>query len=44
MTVVCYGDSNTWGYDPRGFLGDRYDRPWPEYLGELLLRSLPLYH
>lgn len=35
MTVVCYGDSNTWGYDPRSFLGDRYDRPWPEYLGEL---------
>ena len=35
MTVICYGDSNTWGYDPRSFLGDRYDRPWPEYLGEL---------
>ena len=35
MTVVCYGDSNTWGYDPRSFLGDRYDHPWPEYLGEL---------
>ena len=35
MTVVCYGDSNTWGYDPRSFLGDRYDRPWPGYLGEL---------
>ena len=35
MTVVCYGDSNTWGYDPRSFLGDRYDRPWAENLGEL---------
>lgn len=35
MTIICYGDSNTWGYDPRSFLGDRYDRPWPEYLGEL---------
>ena len=35
MTVVCYGDSNTWGYDPRSFLGDRYDHPWPEILGEL---------
>ena len=35
MKVICFGDSNTWGYDPRSFLGDRYDRPWPEYLGEL---------
>ena len=23
-TVLCYGDSNTYGYDPRSFLGDRY--------------------
>ena len=22
-TVLCYGDSNTYGYDPRSFLGDR---------------------
>ena len=22
--IVCYGDSNTYGYDPRGFLGGRY--------------------
>ena len=22
--IVCFGDSNTYGYDPRGFLGDRY--------------------
>jgi lysophospholipase L1-like esterase len=21
--IVCYGDSNTWGYDPRSFAGDR---------------------
>ena len=35
MKVICFGDSNTWGYDPRSFLGDRYDRPWPEILGEL---------
>ena len=35
MKVICFGDSNTWGYDPRSFLGDRYDRPWPECLGEL---------
>ena len=24
MRMLCYGDSNTYGYDPRGFLGDRY--------------------
>lgn len=24
-TVLCYGDSNTYGYDPRGFFGGRYD-------------------
>ena len=25
MRIVCYGDSNTYGYDPRGFFGGRYD-------------------
>lgn len=25
-TVFCYGDSNTYGYDPRSFLGDRYEK------------------
>ena len=24
MTVFCFGDSNTYGYDPRSFTGDRY--------------------
>ena len=24
MRVICCGDSNTYGYDPRGYLGDRY--------------------
>ena len=24
MQILCFGDSNTYGYDPRGFLGDRY--------------------
>lgn len=24
MRIVCYGDSNTYGYDPRGYFGDRY--------------------
>ena len=35
MTVLCYGDSNTFGFDPRSFLGDRYDTPWPEIVAEL---------
>lgn len=32
--IVCYGDSNTWGYDPRGFFAGRYYKPWPELLAE----------
>ena len=24
MRILCFGDSNTYGYDLRGFLGDRY--------------------
>lgn len=32
MKIVCFGDSNTWGYDPRGFFGGRYGRPWPDIL------------
>ncbi len=24
MRILCLGDSNTYGYDPRGFFGDRY--------------------
>ena len=24
MRILCFGDSNTYGYDPRGFFGDRY--------------------
>lgn len=32
MKVVCCGDSNTFGYDPRGYFGGQYDYPWPEIL------------
>ena len=35
MNVICYGDSNTWGYDPRGYFGGRYEEPWPEILREI---------
>ena len=34
MRILCFGDSNTYGYDPRGYLDDRYateDR-WPDLL------------
>lgn len=24
LRILCFGDSNTYGYDPRGFFGDRY--------------------
>ena len=34
MKVICYGDSNTYGYDPRSYLGGRYHHPWPELLAE----------
>ena len=25
MNVICFGDSNTYGYDPRGYFGGHYD-------------------
>lgn len=25
MTIICFGDSNTYGYDPQGYFGGRYD-------------------
>ena len=25
MNVICFGDSNTYGHDPRGYFGGRYD-------------------
>ena len=25
MNVICFGDSNTYGYDPRSYQGGRYD-------------------
>ena len=24
MKVICFGDSNTFGYDPRSWFGSRY--------------------
>ena len=38
MKILCWGDSNTYGYDPRGFLGGRYDPDsrWCDLLEENL--------
>ena len=35
MTLLCIGDSNTYGYDPQSYFGDRYpsDIRWTERLG-----------
>ena len=34
MNVICFGDSNTYGYDPRGYFGGRYeaDNRWVDIL------------
>ena len=36
MTILCFGDSNTYGYDPRSYFGDRYpaDARWVDILAE----------
>ena len=36
MRLLCVGDSNTYGYDPRSYLGGRYpaDLRWTERLGD----------
>ncbi|MFQ7125486.1 MAG: GDSL-type esterase/lipase family protein, partial [Eisenbergiella sp.] len=36
MNIICFGDSNTYGYDPRSYLGDRYDvdSRWVDILAE----------
>ena len=34
MHILCFGDSKTYGYDPRGYLGDRYsaDDRWVDLI------------
>ena len=36
MRILCFGDSNTYGYDPRGFFGDRYgaENRWVDLLAK----------
>ena len=28
MKIICFGDSNTYGYDPRSYFGGRYEPDW----------------
>ena len=36
MRLVCFGDSNTYGYDPRSFFGGRYpaESRWTDLLAK----------
>jgi len=34
MKVTCFGDSNTWGYDPSDKFGVHYSRRWTDILAE----------
>ena len=36
MKIICFGDSNTFGYDPRGYWGGQYAAPFPKILEESL--------
>ena len=38
MRMLCYGNSNTYGYDPRGFFGDRYPKE-SRWVGILMQRT-----
>lgn len=37
MKVLCFGDSNAWGYSPT--TGNQYARPWPRVLQQLLVSA-----
>lgn len=36
MKIICFGDSNTYGYDPRSYFGGRYDAAdrWVDLIAE----------
>ena len=38
MKILCFGDSNTYGYDPRSFFGSQYPAPhrWVDILAKKL--------
>lgn len=35
MKVICFGDSNTFGYNPCARSGEPYDHPWPVRLADM---------
>ena len=35
MKLVCFGDSNTFGYNPAAKFGEHFDRRWTDILAEL---------
>ena len=41
IKVVCYGDSNTYGYKP---YHERYDKAYPEILGSILGNNYKVYN
>jgi len=42
MSIICFGDSNTYGYDPRSYLGGRYggSERWVDILGAKTQRQV----
>jgi len=34
MRILCFGDSNTYGYDPRSYFGEPYREPWTDLLAK----------
>lgn len=39
MRILCFGDSNTYGFDPRSYLGDRY--PAEDRWTDILAKKTP---
>ena len=35
MKIICFGDSNTWGYDPCDKFGQNYSPRWTDLLAEI---------
>ncbi|MDR3130312.1 MAG: SGNH/GDSL hydrolase family protein [Treponema sp.] len=40
-TILCYGDSNTWGYDPARALRFDHNTRWPGVLQKILNKGRP---
>jgi len=40
-TILCYGDSNTWGYDPKNQCRHDHNTRWPMALKNMLNKDAP---